>query len=153
MRVAASMHRMAGACLSLAVLAVPVAASSGPPQQHYVLHCQGCHGPEGRGAEGVVSPLTGHMGRFLHVPGGRAYLVQVPGAAQAPLDDAELAALLNWMLEAFSPDEVPEDFAPFEPSEVARHRAERVADAAALRRELLAGLDGVRGTREPTPEP
>jgi hypothetical protein len=34
--------------------------------------------------------------------GGRQYLSRVPGAAQAPLTDARLAALLNWLVERFA---------------------------------------------------
>ncbi len=41
------------------------------------------------------------------------------------------------MLATFSPAEIPEDFVPFDAAEVGRHRAERSADVARTRRELL----------------
>ena len=112
-------------------------AAAAPPQQNYTLQCIGCHRADGSGAPGRVPSLVGQMGRFLRVPGGRAYLVQVPGAAQSTLDDAALAALLGWMLRAFSPGEIPPDFAPYSAEEVARYRAERPADIARRRAELL----------------
>jgi len=37
----------------------------------YVMHCRGCHGPEGQGAPGGAPDLRGTVGRFLKVPGGR----------------------------------------------------------------------------------
>ena len=39
------------------------------------------------------------------VPGGREYLMRVPGTSQSELDDAQTAALLNWMVREFSPAE------------------------------------------------
>ena len=50
------------------------------------------------------------MGTFLTVPGGREYLVRVPGSAQSPLSDAELARVLNWMIRAFGPPAIAADF-------------------------------------------
>jgi mono/diheme cytochrome c family protein len=129
------------ALATVAWLAAAGVAAAEPSERHFVLHCQGCHRADGSGAAGAVPSLVGRMGRFLHVPGGRAYLVQVPGTAQAPLDDEEIAALLNWMLATFSPAEIPEDSAPFDAAEVGRHRAERSADVGRTRRALLRLLD------------
>ena len=42
------------------------------------------------------------LGSLLATPAGRAYLVRVPGVAQAPLDDERLAALLNWVSRELS---------------------------------------------------
>ena len=70
-----------------------------------MLECRGCHLPDGSGATGVPDLRDG-IGRFVSVDGGRAYLVQVPGSSQSALDDAALAAVLNWMIRAFGPAEV-----------------------------------------------
>jgi hypothetical protein len=104
----------------------------------YMLHCRGCHLADGSGAAGRVPALRDHVGRFLQIPGGREYLIQVPGSAQAPLEDAELAAVLNWIVEAFGPADVAAAFEPFGADEVARHRATPLVDVEQRRRELLA---------------
>ncbi len=97
-----------------------------------MLQCQGCHGAEGRGTPGTVPSLEG-MGRFLGVPGGREYLVRVPGSSQSSLDDAELAEVLNWMVREFD----SRDFVPFTAEEVARVRRPPLDDVEAVRRRLL----------------
>ena len=79
---------------------------------------------------------------FLLVDGGRAYLVQVPGTANAPLDDRSVAELLNWMLERFSGRMRPANFVPYSAEEVADYRREKLANPAARRKALLAALTG-----------
>ena len=80
--------------------------------------------------------LRGNVGRFAGVEGGRAYLVQVPGVANAPLDDAALASLLNWMLAEFSPAELPDPFALYTAEEVARYRNRPTINITRRRAEL-----------------
>jgi mono/diheme cytochrome c family protein len=111
------------------------AAHAETPRVNYMLQCQGCHGAEGRGAPGTVPTLAG-VGRFLAVPGGREYLVRVPGSSQSALADAELAEVLNWMIREFD----PRDFAPYTAEEVARVRRPPLDDVTAARRELLQKL-------------
>jgi hypothetical protein len=67
----------------------------------YQMFCQGCHSPDGLGYKSVPT-LKGSMHRFMMTEQGRSYLVQVPGAAYSPLNDEDLAQLLNWMLLEFS---------------------------------------------------
>ncbi len=62
------------------------------------------------------------MGDFLHVPGGRAYLVRVPGVAASSLSNAEVASVLNWLLLTFNKSEMPQNFKPYTADEVARLR-------------------------------
>jgi hypothetical protein len=135
-----------------AVVATP---ARGDPGVDYVLQCRGCHGPDGSGAPGAAPSFRGQLGRFLWVPGGREYLVRVPGAAQSELDDARTAALLNWLLHEFSPGEIPPDFAPYEEEEVARERRHPLIDVQATRRELLQAIaahDSVPASRPPRPQ-
>ena len=114
----------------------------GDPRLDYILQCQGCHLADAAGAEAFGVPrMQGFVGRFLQVEGGRAYLVQVPGVAQAPLDDAAIAELLNWMLTRFSPAELPDPFEPYTPEEVTRHRSRTPIDVPSVRAELLARLE------------
>lgn len=138
--------RALGALGVLAIVSSAAAPKAAPepiagPRLDYVLHCMGCHLEDGSGAPGRVPTLAG-VGRFLRVPAGRAYLVRVPGSAHAPLDDAALAALLNWMLLRFDPEAAAApDFIPYDAGEVARHRAAPLPDADAERRRLLAVLE------------
>ena len=55
---------------------------------------------DGSGSRAV--PSLQIMLELRDKPGARAYWVQVPGAAQAPLSDARLAALMNWLVERFA---------------------------------------------------
>jgi mono/diheme cytochrome c family protein len=103
--------------------------------QDYALQCQGCHGANGEGIAGRVPTLHG-VGALAATPAGRAYLVQVPGVANASLPDARLAALLDWVLARWSAQAV----APYGGEEVRRLRAEPAADVAAAR----AALTGTR---------
>ena len=72
---------------------------------------QGCHLPDGSGMANRGAVVAGTHGRLLTVDGGREFLVRVPGAAMSDLDDARLAAVLNWMLTQFDPED-SHDFAP-----------------------------------------
>lgn len=127
--------RRLGAALAGLLAAGGAAAES--PQILYMLHCQGCHLADGSGKPGEVPALAGSLGRFLGVDGGRAYLVQVPGSAHSPLSDAELASVLNWMLQAFGPEDAAGERVPYGASEVARYRASPLVDVVATRAELV----------------
>jgi len=109
-----------------------------------MLGCQGCHLEDGRGfPQRGVPALNGFVGNFLQVPGGREYLVQVPGAAQSELSDERLAEVLNWMLRTFSPAQLPADFRPYTASEVGRLRKSPLVEVAPVRGELLRRLETV----------
>ena len=129
------------AALLLVLLAGPARADEA---FDYVMHCRGCHGPEGQGAPGGAPDLRDSIGRFLLVPGGREYLIRVPGTAQSELDDAHTAALLNWMVRQFGPAAVAADFAPFTTAEVSAHRRPPLSEVRATRAALLAALDAGR---------
>jgi mono/diheme cytochrome c family protein len=127
--------------LLVAVLALAGAAQAYGPSVEYALHCQGCHRADGAGTPGSIPPLTGTVARFLAVPGGRDYLVQVPGVAQAPLDDATLAAVLNWMLDRFDKAHIPPGFEPYGAAEIGRLRTSPLTDVEGVRRRLLADVE------------
>jgi hypothetical protein len=130
--------RAVGRALAAGAALAALAAGPAPagPRLDYVLHCQGCHRADGSGTPDAVPRLRGRMARFLWAPGGRAYLVGVPGAAQSPLDDARLATLLNWMLAEFDATGVPPGFAPYTAAEVGRLRVP-LADVETARAALL----------------
>ncbi|MNY11169.1 Cytochrome c-552 precursor [compost metagenome] len=107
----------------------------------YVLQCAGCHRVDGRGSSRHGIPdFRNSVGAFVHLPAGREYLVRVPGAAQSQLSDAELAAVLNWLLDAFSSAQLPADFAPFGEQEVAAARKRRYEDVVPVRHGLAQAL-------------
>ena len=121
---------------------IAAASTSADPGTDYILNCRGCHGPDGSGLVGAAPSFRGQVGKFLWVPGGREYLIRVPGTAQSELSDARVAALLNWIVREFSPDEVPADFSPYTADEVARHRRPPLSEVDTVRRELLQAIAG-----------
>ena len=54
----------------------------------------------------------------------------------APLTDAALADVLNWMVDTFAEGSAPPAWAPFSKAEVARHRRNAPADVDAWRHAL-----------------
>jgi mono/diheme cytochrome c family protein len=129
-----------GGALLLALATSPASAVSGP-ELDYTLECAGCHRADGSGTPGGVPALRDSVARFLAVPGGRDYLARVPGVAQASLDDAALAAVLNWMLDRFDAAHVPAGFAPYTAGEVGRLRTQPLVDVEAGRKRLVERLE------------
>ena len=127
------------AALSAAALLM-AGAARGDPRVDYMLNCRGCHGPDGAGAPGAAPSFRDQLGKFLSVPGGREYLIQVPGTAQSELDDARTAALLTWLVREFSPAEVPAGFTPYTAEEVGRERREPLNDVWRTRNALLQAI-------------
>jgi len=131
--------------IALALGAPPTAASASGEayagaRLDYALHCMGCHRADGAATPGKV-PALRRAARFLAAEGGRAYLVQVPGAANAPLDDAGLARVLNWILTGLAAESLPSGgFTPYTPQEVARLRDEAAEPVSTRRRALLESL-------------
>lgn len=111
-----------------------------PVRESYVLHCSGCHLPDGGGVAGTVPSLR-EIGPLLNAEGGREYLTRVPGVAQAPLASDELAALLNFVLVEFAG---AEGFAAFTAQEVEAGRAEPLRDPLSAR----PAVPGARGSDE-----
>lgn len=120
------MRRLLPALLLAASAATGVSAEV-PVREAFQLHCSGCHGPDGRG-DGRMVPDLQALAPLLSVEGGREYLVRVPGVAQAPLESAALARLLDFVLT--------------ELSGVDDHEAFEAAEVDGLRRRPL--LDPVR---------
>jgi len=92
-------------------------------EHDYILNCSGCHRMDGSGSRTVPSLLA--MRELKGQAAARPYWVQVPGAAQAPLSDARLAALMNWLVERFT-GQAPEP--AYSPEEVARLRSQPLRD-------------------------
>jgi hypothetical protein len=120
-----------------------------PPRRYqgaeldWTLRCGGCHGIRGQGTPGHVPRLAGFVGHFTRHPEGRDYLMRVPGVVRARLDDAHLAAVLNWLLVSLSRDQVAADFASFTSEEVARARRAPLPKPQATRARLIAVLQSM----------
>lgn len=111
------------------------------------LQCIGCHGADGSGAPSKGIPtMRDNLGRFLQVPGGREFIVQVPGVMNTSLGDADIAALMNWLLPRVSAATLPAGTAPYTAGEIARLRHTRPADVPAARKALLQAMQaaGIR---------
>lgn len=126
--------------LSLVAAALVAAVARADPQTDYMLNCRGCHGPDGRGIPGGAPSFRDFVGKFLWVPGGREYLVRVPGTAQSEINDARTAELLNWIVRAFSPNDIPPDFVPYTEDEIARLRRQPLSDVVTVRRSLTEAI-------------
>lgn len=109
------------------------ALQSNNPRSNYLLYCSGCHLVNGTGNHPNVPTLHDELGRMLSVPAMRAYLVQIPGAAQAPIDDAALADVINWVLRQWNSKTLPVDFEELTLEEVSAARREILADPLAYR--------------------
>ncbi len=98
------------------------------PRINYLLSCTGCHSADGAGTPPNVPSLRDELGRMMSVPQMRSYLLRVPGASQAPLSDADLAAVMNWVLEEFNSETLPKNFRPLTEAEVSQARKNPLAD-------------------------
>jgi len=119
--------------IASSVVAAAAADDTGP-RFDYLLNCAGCHRTDATGSAEVPT-LTG-MASFLSTPQGRAYLVRVPGVAQAPVSDERLAALLNWALVEFSG---AAGFTAYSAGEVATLRTDPLRDPLRERERLTSG--------------
>ena len=90
-----------GFALALEIPVIAETDSLRPESEGFVLHCSGCHRKDGRGIPGLAPDLR-KIGVLLGLDGGRSYLGRVPGVAQAPVGDEELARLLTWVLTAIA---------------------------------------------------
>ncbi len=106
---------------------------------NYQLFCQGCHGPDGAGRNGVPR-IHSEIGVFLKSQAGREYLIKVPGAANAPLKDAELADVMNWTLNQFAGNSLPEQWREYTEHEVAEYRKQPLLEVLEHRKTLLQEL-------------
>jgi len=128
---------MRPALLMVLACTLATAVRAYEPAVNYMLQCMGCHTPDGSGEPGRVPSLRDTVLPFARLPAGRRYIVQVPGTAQSTLSDAELAALINWMIVELG-HATPQGFAPFMAAEVAQYRRTPLTDVRSERERLLA---------------
>lgn len=114
--------------LAFLVLAASFSSYAASPRTNYLLYCSGCHLVNGEGNHPNVPTLHEELGRMMTVPAMREYLVRIPGASQAPIDDAELTEVINWLLQQWNADTLPRDFSELTVEEVSKARQNILAD-------------------------
>ncbi len=121
------------------VLVAIGAQGDGDTRLNYLLHCGGCHLPNGAGSPPNVPSLIDEPGRIAGVQGGRDFLVRVPGATQSQMTNAELAAVMNWILDEFNARTLPKDFERYSEADARDGRAGALADPLKRRAEIWQG--------------
>ena len=92
--------------------------------------------------------MNDFVGYFLHVPGGREFIIRVPGAANAPISNQELADVMNWFLLNFSAAQLPGDFKPYTAKEVGKLRTDPLVDVNEIRPGLIEAIEERLGVKE-----
>ena len=125
--------------IALFNLSVNVFAAS--PRINYLLYCTGCHAADGAGKPPNVPSLRDELGRMISVPEMRSYLVRIPGASQAPISDADLTDIINWLLHEFNSNTLPANFEEYTIDEVSNARRNILADPLRYRSEHWKSYD------------
>ena len=107
------------------------------PKTDYLLYCRGCHLANGEGVPPEVPTLHDELGKLAALPGGRDYLIRVPGVSQTPLDDEKLAAVLNWVMAEFNSAALPDNYKPFTAREVGKSRVNVLENPLEARAKIL----------------
>nr|WP_290674583.1 MULTISPECIES: hypothetical protein [unclassified Halomonas] len=109
------------------------------PEASYLLHCAGCHGRDGSGAEHAgIPPFPGFIDKFFNDEEGRLYMMHVPGVVSTSLPDYELAGLMNYVVEEWGGNE---SVTHFTEKEVGYLRSQDVDDVVKLRRSITQRLE------------
>lgn len=120
----------------LALSLLPPSGWAKDPEVLYMMECQGCHLADGGGGLNSIPTLHNNVAKFPAVPGGREYLVQVPGVALSSLSDQDITAVLNWMLRKFGPVEWTSRYTPYTVEEVAILRKHPLTEVGSRRADL-----------------
>lgn len=129
----------------IALLATGIASGAErTPKANFILKCAGCHLSDGTGmpASGIPD-FVGKVGVFAALPEGRAYLLHVPGVIGSSLTDAQIADVLNYLMETWAGASLPADYAPFDAAEVAALRAQSIGNAVKYRRVVVDKLESM----------
>jgi len=99
-------------------------------QTQYIELCSGCHGVRGRSVPTAVPTLWGRVGYFLCDKNSRAYLGRLPNIALAPINDADLADLVNFVVFSLGNGSAPKGARPYTAEEIGKLRAEPLSSVA-----------------------
>ncbi|MEP6884198.1 MAG: cytochrome C [Gammaproteobacteria bacterium] len=98
------------------------------PQRDYILACGGCHGLNGISNSALVPSLKGLVGYYLYLPEGRAYLPRLPNVAFSTLNDAQLAAVLNYIVFDLGAGSAPAGTRTYGATEVGKWRRQPLTE-------------------------
>jgi len=132
------------ALAALATLAAGCADHDQRARGNYLLHCMGCHGENGEGLEGHVPNMRTDLARLVTSPGGRAYVLRVPGVTQSTLEPEQLAEVLNYTIREFGGVAVARKIEPFTAAELIAARAKPLLEIT----ETRAGIVGNGATSD-----
>lgn len=127
------------AFVTIALAATGAIAAERSAHVNFLLRCSGCHMSDGSGVPASgIPPFPGFIDSFAADPDGRTYMAHVPGVIGSGLSDAEIAAVLNYLIDKWG--RAPEAVDRFTADEVAARRAAPVPDVVAYRRALVVRL-------------
>lgn len=107
-------------------------------KMHYMLQCQGCHKAGGEGIEGSIPSMLKHGIAMLGSERGRKFFITVPGSANSPLSDQQLADVLNYISTELLDVETNEHTVRlFDAKEVSKVRNNQLFDVEKERAELV----------------
>ncbi|MEM5310353.1 cytochrome c [Paraburkholderia sp. JHI869] len=106
-------------------------------REAWTLNCMGCHTGDAHAIPGKVPPLANELGHFVRLPEGREFVMRVPGASNSSLSDADLANVLNWLIDTKNADTRPADFRPYTAHEIAARRRPALTDVAKHRAAIV----------------
>jgi len=112
-------------------------ARSFTPEVNFQLQCMGCHQRDGSGQRGRVPSLRRTLVPMSSLPQGREFVMRVPGVAQAPLSDEDIAAVLNWMVRHMSDIRITPGFKDYSADEIHRERSRPLTDVTVARMRVL----------------
>ena len=118
----------AGYTIAVMLLMLSNGVFAASPRINYLLYCSGCHRPTGEGSPPNVPTLHNELGKMISVQEMRGYLARVPGSNNAPISDAELTGVINWLLEEFNAETLPKNFKKLSLKEVRNARSNLLAD-------------------------
>ncbi|WP_353224172.1 cytochrome C [Salinisphaera sp. C84B14] len=130
-------------CITATVVTFSAGIQAGvPPATQYLIHCSGCHRADGSGSlRGGIPDLRGYVGSFGRVDNGRTYLMHVPGVVGSGLDNAEIAAVMNYIFDRWAAAPAGDPVPVFTAAEVARLRELSVPDVVKARRRVVRELE------------
>ncbi len=137
------------AAMALVAAAAPVAAVDLPlstppahmsPRATYLGRCGGCHGVDGHSADGLVPDLKDAAGYFLCDETTRAYAARLPNVAFAQISDADMAAMMNFVMFDLGGRSAPAGARAYTADEMGRLRRQplTIPDLKAYRRAVVA---------------